>query len=310
MNSPAADSPAESGVATHNRSANVLLTLTRRELWEHRALWLAPLVVAGLLLIFAVPSHMHFGMNMHTTQSSLDPEHRAAIFALAQWGLTAPQYLVMVVVLYFYLLDCLYAERKDRSILFWKSLPVSDAATVGSKLFVALVVVPLGVFVVALVTNLLFTAIWNVRASVGGASAGLLLWDTAAWLKVQVLMLLGLVISILWYAPIAAYLVLVSASSRRNVFLWAALPPLLAVIVERVAFGTHYVSGLLQYRVSGIWRSLHIGHLSDPAASLTRIFDAIDLQAVFTNIDLWLGLIVAGAFAFAAVRIRRYRDDT
>ena len=86
----------------------------------------------------------------------------------------------LVLVLTFYLLDCLYAERKDRSILFWKSLPVSDAATVASKLLVALAVVPLGVYVVAILSDLLFSAIIAVRASFNHSQILIGAWDTLA----------------------------------------------------------------------------------------------------------------------------------
>jgi ABC-2 type transport system permease protein len=320
-NSPgAATAPDDPGVAAPSGRllpARTLITLVRREFWEHRVLWMAPLAVAGTLLFCALPAHVNPDLSPQDRAEWLDPQHRAGVFAFAQWALSLPHFLVMVIVLNFYLLDCLNAERKDRSILFWKSLPVSDGATVGSKLLVGLVIVPFGVFLVALVTNLLFTAIWNTRAALGHSEA-FVLWDTLAWLKVEILMLYGLVVSILWYAPLAAYLLLVSAWARRNVFLWATLPPLLAVIVERIAFGTHFVGGLIQYRTWGIWSALglpleaghsmiRVGH--DNLVSFTALFDDLNIGLLFTNIDLWLGVIVAAALAVAAARIRRYRDE-
>jgi ABC-2 type transport system permease protein len=327
MNDPIADSPGAATAQTDNPgvaapsggllSGHTLVTLIRREFWEHRVLWMAPLAVAALLLICAVPAHVNPNLSLQDEAQWLDSQHRAGVFGVAQWALTVPHFLVMVIVLNFYLLDCLNAERKDRSILFWKSLPVSDGATVASKLLVGLVVVPFGVFLVALVTTLLFTAIWNTRAALGHAEA-FVLWDTVTWLKVQALMLYGLVVSILWYAPLAAYLLLVSAWARRNVFLWATLPPLLAVIVERIAFGTHFVGGLIQYRTWGIWSALDLplagGHATmrvgnGNLVSLSRVFDDLNIGVLFTNIDLWLGVMVAAAFAFTATRIRRYRDE-
>jgi ABC-2 type transport system permease protein len=323
MNTPTAMSSDAGASAANAQTASRLrlrmfVTLVRREFWEHRALWMAPLAVAGLLLICALPTHGAFQINVDDGVQALDPQHKAVLFALALWGLSVPHYLVMIIVLNFYLIDCLYAERKDRSILFWKSLPVSDEATVASKLFVGLIVVPVGTFVVALVTSLLFAAIWNLRASFGH-SPDLVLWDTVALFKVQILMLLGLMVSILWYAPLVACLVLASAWVRRNVLLWVTLVPLLAVIVEKIAFGTHYVSGLIEYRTVGIWKSLHVeagilGSMTrvgtEEVVSLPRLLDHVNIGAVFTNIDLWLGLVVTGVFAYAAARIRRYRDDS
>jgi len=292
-------------------------TLVRREFWEHRSLWAAPLAVTVLLLICAWLTHGALDIDASDSAEWLDPQNKTIVFALAQWGLTVPYYLVMLLVLNFYLIDCLYAERKDRSILFWKSLPVSDGATVAAKLFVGCILVPLGTFVLALFTDLLFTAIWNIRAALGH-SPELVAWDTVAFLQIQTLMFLGLVISILWYAPIFASLLLASALVRRNVLLWVTLVPLLVVIGERIIFGTSYVYDLIDYRTDGIWKSLHLeGALLGSVASvgqgvvisLPRFYDRVHVLPAFTNIDLWIGLIVAAACAYAAAWIRRYRDD-
>src|SRR3982074_3611727 len=168
-----------------------MIVLIRRELWEHRALWITPLIVGGLLVLTAFPIHIGNGMfGAHGEQAS--PESRVGMFTLMLWGQSVPQYLVMVIVLSFYLMDCLYQERKDRSILFWKSLPVSDANTVISKLLVAVVVVPLGVYLTAMVSGVLFQAIWAARTASGSLPKIAVGWDTVAWLKVQGVMLSGL----------------------------------------------------------------------------------------------------------------------
>ena len=321
----------------------VLFTLIRREFWEHRVLWLAPLVVSVLTILAAFPSAPGLGLfNFdllgsladsggvpeswhHLSAATLGSDMRRALFGLGHWILSWPQYLVMTLVLSFYLIDSLYAERKDRSILFWRSLPVSDLATVGSKVLVGLVLMPLGVFLLDLVTDLLFSGVWRLRVALGAPSASLMPWDTASWLKVQGLMLVGVIASILWYAPLGTYLLLVSAWARRNVFLWAALPPLLAPLIERLAFGTSHIGMLLLYRTFGLWgtpamqaaierssvplgghgSNLH-GELPSPAA----LFDTLPTVSLFTNIDVWLGVAAAIAFAVLAARVRRYRDDS
>lgn len=298
--------------------ARTLWVLVRREMWEHRVLWIAPLVIAAVLVACAIPAHVDLS-DLDLAHAPQDPEKtKLVVFAWMQWGLTVPQYLVMVIVLTFYLLDCLYAERRDRSILFWKSMPVSDGATVASKLLVALLIVPLGVYLLAIVTSLLFSAVWFVRIWLGQLPPIVSIWSTVVWLKVEGLMLLGVLLSALWYAPLAAYLLLVSAWARRSVFLWATLPPVFAIVAERVAFGTRFVADLLRYRGWTVWGLLHMRNAVETAGmegqkrfiSLTAVFDSLDLRPFLLNIDLWLGLAVAAAFAFAAARIRRYRDDT
>ena len=324
MSSPTAVSsserlpPAAQAWLANHPSVRMFWTLLRREFWEYRSLWMAPLTVSALLLLSALFTHGALQIDASEPSEWLDPQIKSSIFALAQWGLTMPLYLVMLVVLSMYLVDCMYAERKDRSILFWKSLPIGDGATVASKLCVACVVVPLGTFALALVTDVLFTLVWDLRALIGHAPA-LLVWDTVAFLKTQALMFLGLVISILWYAPFFGCLLLASAWARRNVYLWVTLVPLLAIIVERIAFGTHHISSLIAYRSGGIWRSLHLesalaGSLTSVAqaaiVSVPALYDRVRIGPALTNIDLWLGLAFTAACAYAAVWLRRYRDDS
>jgi ABC-2 type transport system permease protein len=313
----AALTPTGSAVSSQPIS-RTLITLIRREFWEHRSLWITPLIVGAVIVLGAFPVHV----GDVTIGTHLDPhdvanaDSRRGMFTLMLWGQTIPHYLVMSIVLSFYLLDCLYQERKDRSILFWKSLPVSDATTVLSKLIVATVVVPLGVYLVAMVTGVVFQLIWSIRAAAGALPDIAVVWDTIAWLKVQALMLYGLIVAILWYLPFTAFLLLVSAWARRNVFLWATLPPVIAVLAERLAFGTRYFAGLLEYRSwSGFWAAVfgpvnpeQVGH--GGIVSLAELFDNVSMSRAVLNVDLWLGVAVAAVFVFVAIRIRRYRDDT
>src|SRR5579862_2452264 len=312
---PVALEPPVSGTARQSMM-KTMIVLIRRELWEHRALWITPLIVGGLLVLTAFPIHIGNVMFGAHPEEFGSPENRVGMFTLILWGQSVPQYLVMAIVVSFYLMDCLYQERKDRSILFLKSLPVSDANTVISKLLVGLVVTTLGVYLTAMVCGVLFQAVWAARTAAGSLPYIAVGWDTVAWLKVQGLMLCGLIVSILWFAPMGAFLLLVSAWARKNVILWATLPPVIAIFIERAAFGTRYTEHLLEYRSwSGIWNVL----LSEPITpesghgrvySLADLFDNISMSRAFLNIDVWLGLAVAVVFVFAAIRLRRYRDDT
>jgi ABC-2 type transport system permease protein len=301
-----------------NPHSRMFETLVRREFWEHRSLWRAPLVVSALLLVCAVLTHGALQIDASDPTEWLNPQSKTTVFALAQWALTVPHYLVMILLVNFYLLDCLYAERKDRSILFWKSLPVSDGATVASKVVVACVVVPLGTFALAFVTDILFTLIWDLRAVISH-SPELVVWDTVAFLKTQALMFLGLVISVLWYAPFLGCFLLASACVRRNVLMWVTVVPLLVVIFEQIAFGTHWLSSLINYRTYGVWYDLNLEsailtsiHNIGPAeiVALPEVFDRVHVGPAFTNIDLWLGLVLAAGCAYAAARVRGFRDET
>jgi ABC-2 type transport system permease protein len=179
---------------------NTLPILIRRELWEHRSLWITPLVVAGLIVIAAMFPHA----DIRFDRSDIATHKQGAIFALFHSALTVPQFIMMSVQLPFYLLDCLYAERKDRSILFWKALPVSDALTVISKLLVALAIVPLGVYLLTILTDIAATGILAVRFRHSDILRVILRWDTSVWLHTQGVILSALVLAMLWYAPLAA----------------------------------------------------------------------------------------------------------
>jgi ABC-2 type transport system permease protein len=231
-----------------------------------------------------------------------------SLFTIVQWVLAQPLFLVTAIVVSFYLLDCLYSERKDRSILFWKSLPLSDELIVGSKFLVAAVVVPLGVFVIASVANLVFASILAVRVP------GALSWSTYEWLRTELVLLIEVLLAVLWYSPIAGALLLFSAWIPRNPIVWASLVPIVAPIIERVALGTHYVWDFERYRANGIWRDLLVGpnvfenfHKLPPVGVA---LDTFNFRGAFTDVDLWMGVIAAIALAYAAARVRRYRDDT
>ncbi len=289
------------------RRAGTLDTLTAlalREFWEHRALWIAPLAVEGLVAVSLLIGRINLGL----PDQVLTPQQKVAIFSIAQWALAQPLFAVTTIVVGFYLLDCLYAERKDRSILFWKSLPVSDGLTVGSKCLVAAVIVPLGVFVLATVANLVLAAILAARIP------GVLSWSSYEWLRTEAVLLIEVTLAVLWYAPIAAALLLFSAWIKRSPILWATIVPVLAPIIERIALGTDYLFRFEQYRINGIWHRLALGanvfgsfqHL--PPVGI--VLEAFNLRGAFTDIDLWLGVIAAIAMAYGAARVRRYRDDT
>jgi ABC-2 type transport system permease protein len=310
-----ADTPASAAAVRGHGMANTLVMLGRRELWEHRGLWLAPLAVAVIMTAAGITAVLYFHPQFHAPVDLnwFNAEQRAAAFTGANWSLASPLYLVAYIVVFFYICDCLYAERKDRSILFWKSLPVSDELTVAAKFLVAAVVVPFGVYLLAAVTSLVFLGFWNLFVSVGGA-AQLRVWDSAAWGRAEGRMLLVLILTSLWYAPIYAYLMLISAWARRSLYLWVTLPPTLAPLIEWLTFRTHYLWDFLIYRCFGIVRIMGLGdsgivgrhhlHIASPE------FGSGHYLAAFSNIDLWLGVLVAVALLYGAARIRRYRDDT
>jgi ABC-2 type transport system permease protein len=311
----------DSGVARGNLQ-QTLVTLVRREFWEHRALWIAPLVTAALLVVFALFAHGHVQIEgSDIGDQPFNARQALAVSTIAQSVIFEALNLVMAAVLSFYLVDCLYAERRDRSIYFWKSLPVSDGLTVASKLLVAMVVVPLGVWVLAALTHVAVSLVFAAHSAFGQLPANLVAWNTLTWLRVELLLLIGVILGALWYAPITGFFLLVSVLARRNAVMWALGIPVLVPLLERIVFGSHYIWTFMVYRTLGIWDVLanhgHLKLISDQSGNnhfnvppIDALLGQLHFRAAFLAPDLWLGLIAAAAMIYAATRMRRYRDDT
>jgi ABC-2 type transport system permease protein len=285
--------------------------LIRRELWEHRVLWIAPLVLAALYIAGCILlggtslGNIETNAGFPRTSSS----NGTFLFVMIQLTSTAILFALMSIVLFFYLTDCLYAERKDRSILFWKSLPVSDSATVLSKLVTALLVVPLGVFVVAVITNLLAFAILWVWIRGNPFLQQFLQWDTLTWLRLYGTLLMDVLIVAVWYAPVAAYQLLVSAWAKSNVFVWTVLPPLALSVGEWAVFGTWNIGKIILQRLMFNPPEGTVA-VQGAAQGIGGVLNQISAAGLLATPALWIGLAIAGLLVFAAIRIRRYRDDT
>ena len=287
---------------------NAYLVMVRREYWEHRALWIPPLVLAGLyVLLCLIPGVDVSGIHIDSSVAGKFPSPDSTSFASAQMVFTLILFGLESIVAFYYLSDCLYAERKDRSILFWKSLPVSDAATVLTKLMVALLVLPLGVYLVSLVSNLLAFGILYIRFHNSALIGPYIHWDPALWLRLNVYLILDVVVMALWYAPIAAYQLLISAWAKSSVFLWTLLPPLVLVVGEKFVFNTWHIGSYLVYRLG---TGLNTLNTSFSTASGHGNFSQFNLVPVLGTADLWIGVAVAAALLFVTIRVRRYRDDS
>jgi ABC-2 type transport system permease protein len=309
MNTETADLRSAAPVRSAARidTRGTLISLIRREFWEHAALWRVPLIVAALLAISTVFSWRIEMDGAHV--KSLDDSARIVVLNMSQTMFALLIYAAAAFVVTFFALDCLYAERKDRSILFWKSLPVSDGLTVLSKFLVAAVVVPLGVFVLAIASHLIALSLWKLRVASGGVP-DVVSWDTVAWVRGELVILLSLILSSLWYAPLIAAAMLLSAWLKRGPILWAFLGPFLLGLLEVIVFHTFYFWRFIQYRTTGIWHILATRNGHSVMNENMRMLSDLNWAAAFSSPDLWLGVIAAAALLYAAARVRRYRDDT
>jgi ABC-2 type transport system permease protein len=270
----------------------------RRELWEYRSIVLAPLLVSAIALFaFMISSFL----GIWEVALRVNPQSSTAIepynfVALLLMGTT-------FIVSFFYSLDSLHGERRDRSILFWKSLPVSDAMTVLSKAAIPLVVLPLLTFAVTAITQLIMLLWGTIVVSIGGSSVASL-WDHVPLFQTWVMLLYHLVaVHSLWYAPFYGWSFFVSAWARRAPFLWAVLPPLAIGFFERIAFHTSHFASMISHRFAG-------GHESAPFPANSMSIDHplhLNVGQFLISPGLWIGLAITAAFLAAAVLLRRSR---
>jgi ABC-2 type transport system permease protein len=276
----------------------------RRELWENRFLYIAPLAVAAVFLFGYLISMVGLP-HKFLAISMLDPtRQREAIakpYDFAAGLLMATQILVGV----FYSLEALHGERRDRSILFWKSMPVSDLTTVLSKASIPIVIVPLLTFAVTFATQVTMLLLSSVVLLGNGQSVSML-WTQLSLLQMSAMLLYHLVtVHSLWHAPIYGWLLLVSGWARRAAFLWALLPPLAICIVEKVVFNSSHFAAFLGHRLSGGPEAMP---LADPGSFPIDPWVHVTPGAFLTSPGLWFGLAVTAVFLAAAVQLRRNRE--
>jgi len=286
--------------------------LVRRELWENRSIWLGMPIAAGVLVIASIFG-LH-GVHELTLDPRFTPDKQAKVVAAVYLGITMLFFIWAFFQSFFYAVDALYGDRRDRSVLFWKSLPLSDAETVLSKAVTALIVVP----VVAILSSIV--AQWGV-AIVGSIRLGTtLLLDPNALLSGAAIAMYVGVIFALWYAPVVAYLLAWSAWAPRNPFLYAVIPPVILSIAEKLLFETSHIGALVKYRLTGVIdeglgaerQGLFYGvKISGDQVTVGGPDQLVGLMGdFFSNPALWGGLVAAAALFAAAIWIRRYRDES
>src|SRR5207302_1049741 len=190
----------------------------------------------------------------------------------------------------FYCLDALHGERRDRSILFWKSLPVSDLTTVLSKVTIPLVVLPLVAFVMVVSVQLIMLMMTSANLIFHGMSPAST-WAHVPFFQNWVVLLYGLVAIALWYMPIYGWLLLVSGWARRATFLWAVLPLIVIQIFEKITFGTQYCARMIQHRLMG-FAPYAFGFHGEGHPTIDSL-SQLTPGRYLSSPGLWIGLLVA-----------------
>jgi len=260
-------------------------------------LYLVPTVVAGIALtLFALSSFA----GIWEPALRLNPGPKVAEPYMMLMGLVMFIALLMGV---FYSLEALHGERRDRSILFWKSLPVSDLTTVLAKASIPMLWLPLFSYVLGIAIQFLALLWGSLVVAVHGDSVALL-WQNVGWFHGAVMLLYHLItVHVLWYAPFYGYLFYISARVRHAAILWAATPLLAIVGLERMIFGTRYFLDLLKDRFQGGAEGANYMGLDSTPGAMTHITPGWFLISP----GLWIGLAITALFLWGAARSRRER---
>lgn len=300
------------------------LALMKREVWEHRSIYVTPLAVASIVTLGTLAMLMFAGgfakeldvAIFGATNIAGDAERKVALtgfFVGTSWVFL----LAAMVLTIFYTLDCLYAERKDKSILFWRSLPITDAEAVVSKLVTAIVVIPLvtvAAIIATHIVNLVVTSIW---VTAKGANAGHLIWGSVPLLDNWLAALIVTLASAIWMSPFVGWFLFVSAFTKRSPLLMAFMPLVLIPLLELIFLrSTVFAEAVFTRRgMIPLFRGMDMKGFFDEESlhvneEIVSLLAHLDVARFLTSPSMWAGLVVCALFVTAAIYVRRYRDES
>ena len=328
-----------------------LRLLLRREFWEHKGgfFW-APLVAGGIFLLLSlmgivvgeiaarrIPNDAQInvdggsfkvnGLDLGMLTEKLSATDLievgqaldVSLFMASTWPL-----IVLAFVVFFYCLGSLYDERKDRSVLFWKSLPVSDTETVLSKVASATLMAPVMATVAGVITMIGFLALISAVVLIHGGNPYTLIWGPANPLQIGAQLLASIPVYAVWALPTVGWLMLCSSWARSKPFLWALMIPLFAGIfvtwfdlmqffnLDAGWFWKHIVARGLLSTVPGsdlLYRGDQLVVASDGFENVRQMLSIPNTYAAFLRPETWIGAVAGVAMIIGAIRLRRWRDE-
>ncbi len=307
-----------------------------REYWEHRGAFLkTPLVIGIVMSVVLILFYLttdRFAVKMNGGEltdfgaksiGSVDPANIQFGIDVFMLGSASLYHFVLFFVLFFFILGSLYDDRKDGSILFWKSLPISDTQTVLSKLATATIVAPL-IFVGGLiVSHLLFFVILSLILLLYGINPFTVLWANVNYINNWGAFLIGCMMQALWLLPVYGWFLFASSFSKRRPFLLAVFVPVM------VGFIWYWYNALVNFNVLqvGVFKTIGIylaKGFSPFTSGLGFSTESLDFNPTeqtgievissmmngFTNPSLYYGIVFGAVMVGVAIYVRRYRNTT
>lgn len=305
--------------------------LVKREFIEHKNgyFWI-PVILVGLMLAMLILSVLGFGnairldeiqvygisnlgegLEIAQMQAAEKGADLGPMVALFFWSLSGFASVALPFVVFFSLLGSLYEERRDRSVLFFKSMPVSDTYEVLAKLVASVCVAPIVLLAVVIVGQLIIALFLSVIVLFQGGPVSVL-WPLDDMIIGWVSFVFGYSLFALWFIPLFAWLLLVSSFAPRMPFVFAVLPPVVIGIVEKVFFDTERFALMLASRGEGLGRAIE-KNLNHPMINGPEdLYSGLSLEIIFNGFvnslasgSFWMGLVVAAAMLWGAIELRK-----
>jgi ABC-2 type transport system permease protein len=321
---------------------NTMKWLMKREFWENRGGFFWAPVIAGIVFVVlnigalvaalaaAGRNHIQVGLiRFDQLVQRLDDPQRELIggsIDMSLYMVVGMFSIVAAFVMFFYCLAALYDERRDRSVLFWKSLPISDRDTVVSKVLSALLVVPAIATIAGLVTGLVLLLVIAIFFAFHGQNVFGVIASTFNPIEVLATTLALIPLWAVWALPTVGWLMLVSAWARSKPLLWAfAIPVGSGLMVTWFDlmqsfslpdswFWEHLVGRAL-FSVaplgvfgSGLQAKIEAIESAGPQ-DMVGLFGISDVFTAFAQADLWIGAAIGIVLLVIATRLRRWRDE-
>lgn len=321
--------------------------LLRREYWEHRGgIFWAPMIAGAISLLLSVGlliagiamAHKAVadgdtvitasngvtinGLDLGTLAQQLSSDDLQQLSEGLTYTLVMSAswpFLVMIFVAFFYCLGALYDDRRDRSVLFWKSLPISDASTVLSKVVTATLVIPLVATLFAILIMFAFLIALSIAAAAHGANPVPLLWGNGAVFLLAAQFLAAIPVYAAWMMPTVGWLLLCSAWAKSKPFLWALLIPLalgvassMTGLLQTIGLERHWLWGnVISRMLLGTVPFTHrdLAYLQSDTVRASELFSIPGVYSNFLEPSMWVGIVAGAVMIIVAIRLRRWREE-
>ncbi len=306
---------------------NTFSALVKREVLDGKNGYIrVPVILTGITLILMVLSSLGLGSFMTfdgmkqeginnladvlNTLANKEPGDMSAGITGIYWLATGLVWVAFPFVIFFSLLGALYEERRDRSILFWKSMPVSDWQEVVAKFFTPVIMTPLFFLGVVIAAQIFIATFLSMLMVVqGGPVLGL--WPLSLMVSSWLTFVVHYTLWLLWALPVLAWLLFVSSYASRMPFLWAVLAPIVLIVVEAMFFRSNMIANWFGLHLGG-WQGEAYGalegHIDGPDQAMQMLLGQAALEGLrytLGSVQFWIGLVISGGLVFGAIKMRQ-----